>query len=90
MWSPTIPTSFRSAPTPRVGPSRRCRGSRVRTELDLCYLDEDGDGMLDAVVITERLVTAGPGARTVLDRRRIVLHGVDDAGLARWIAVERA
>ena len=53
------------------------------------YLDEDGDGMLDAVVVVARLMATSPARRHVLDCRRVGYHGLDDAGIATWVSLER-
>lgn len=90
MQSPTIfalPGPIRRT---REIPARRCRDrwSRMTSEIDTRYLDEDGDGVLDGVEITERLVVTGPGVRNVVSSRRVRLSAVDDAGVSHRVAVE--
>lgn len=98
MTTPTITTPTSGPATGREGTRSGCspdgsrrrraavpgprRGRRVVTEVDTRYLDEDGDGMLDAVEVVERLVAVGPGLREILSTRRILLAEVDDEGTA--------
>ena len=82
-----VTESPRPIPVARSTPRRcRIRGWSVSTETETVYLDEDGDGMLDAVVVVERVVATAAGRRRVLGSRRIGYHGVNDAGTAARVS----
>ena len=94
-------SSTTSLPAPRHTPVRRRRRAgvtrtprhqpcRVHTDIDTRYLDQDGDGLLDAVEVTEHLVAEGPDFRRVLSSRRVLLGEVGDDGVAHSVAVEPA
>jgi hypothetical protein len=55
--------------------------------VDTRYLDADGDGMLDAVEIAERVVVVRSGFRRILSTTRIVVAEIGDDGIPHRMRV---
>jgi hypothetical protein len=75
---------------PRLLGLRRHQASDLVTETEPRYLDEDGDGVLDAVEITVTLVAVGDDFRRVLSTTRLLLAQVDDEGVPHHISARPA
>jgi hypothetical protein len=72
-----------SRPRQRDGPT----STPVTLESETRYLDLDGDGLLDAVEVTERVVSlgAGDGERRTLQTIRSLAAGIEEDGEPRLV-----
>jgi hypothetical protein len=60
---------------------------RLLTETQTRYLDADGDGLLDAVEVIERIVSVGDGSRRVLDSSRMLFWDIGDDGVPHRVVL---
>jgi hypothetical protein len=60
----------------------------VELEAETRYLDLDGDGLLDAIEVTERITSLDPnsGERRTLQTIRTLAAGIDEDGEPRLVA----
>lgn len=88
---PTRPNARSQPRFELVTPRSRRRDASITTpvtlESDTRYLDLDGDGLLDAVEVTERIVSADAGddERRTLQTIRTLAAGIEEDGEPRLI-----
>jgi hypothetical protein len=74
----------------RVAERARPVACEFVTETDTRYLDQDGDGLLDAVELTLTRVATGDNFRQVLSTERVLMAGVGDDGMPHSVAIRPA
>lgn len=72
------------------GRGRRAEGSRVVKEVDARYVDADGDGLLDAVELVERVVVVQSKGRRVVSTTRTVAAEIGDDGIPHRVTCTAA
>jgi hypothetical protein len=72
---------------PRGRPPDAGTSAPVEREAETRYLDLDGDGLLDAIEVTERIVSVdqNSGGRRTLQTIRTLAAGIEEDGAPRLV-----